>query len=215
MGNMAIDLTPASVIQMLGELAETDGRLVVRTRSGSYAVRRALSCLIEPVAGDRVLVAFESEESVFVLAVLERASAAPSRVVFDGDAELYAPSGRLEIGARDGISIASPEAVEMTSNRLRVNAVEAQLTLERASYAGAVLSSCVDSVKLAANTLDAVIDRWTQRVRQSLRRVEELDQVKAGQIDHSAQDTLSLHGNNTMLTANQLVRVDGKQIHVG
>ena len=215
MGNMAIDLTPATVIQAFGELADADGQLVVRTRGATYPARRALSCLIEPVAGDRVLVALDGEDSVFVLAVLERASAAPSRIVFGADAELYAPLGRIEIGARDGISLASPQALELTSKQLRVNAVDADISVEWASYAGAVLSTCVDTLKLVATSFDAVLDRWTQRVRQSLRRVEELDQIKAGQIDHCARDTLALHGNNTLVTANELVRVDGKQIHVG
>lgn len=215
MGNMAIDLRQATAIQEFGDLEGAEGGLRVRTRSGTYPVKRAVSCLIEPVAGDRVLVAHDGDDPVFVLAVLERASAAPSRVVFGADAEFFAPRGRIEIGARDGIRIASPQSVELTSHQLRVNAADAQLTLERTSFAGTVLNTCVDTVKLVATSLDAVLDRWTQRVRQSLRRVDELDQLKAGQIDHAARDTLALHGKNTLVTANQLVKVDGEQIHVG
>lgn len=215
MGNMAIDLRPATAIQEFGDLEGAPGGLCVRTYSGTYAVKRALSCLIEPAAGDRVLVAHDGDASAFVLAVLERTSMAPSRVVFGGDAEFFAPSGRIEIGARDGIRIASPQALDLTANQLRVNAADAQLTLQRTSFAGTVLNSCVDTVKLAATSLDTVLDRWTQRVRQSLRRVDELDQLKAGQIDHAAHDTLALHGRNTLVTANKLVKVDGEQIHVG
>ncbi len=214
MGNMAVDLMPVTAVQEFGELTQTDGRLIVRTKSGAYRARRALSCLIEPLAGDRVLVAFDSPDAVYVLAVLERTSAAPSRVIFDGDAEIYTPAGRLEFGARDGIALASPQVVEVTSNELRVNAVDASLTVEKAAYAGQWLSACVGSIKLVATSLDAVMDRWTQRVRQSLRRVDELEQVKAGQIDYAARDTLALHGNNALMTAKKLVKVDGEQIHL-
>ena len=47
------------------------------------------------------------------------------------------------------------------------------------------------------------------------RTVEELDHVRAEQIDYAAKKTMSLHGDNAIVTANELVKVDGEQIHVG
>jgi len=215
MGNLAIHLTPLTASQEFGELTQTDGGLMACTPSGTYQLRRAVSCMIEPVAGDRVLVAPDGAGNAYVLAVLERASALPVRVVFEGDAEFVAPLGRISLAARDGIGLTSTHSIDLTSQDLRVQAVDAQFTLERSTFAGACLSACVDTIKLAATSFDAMMDRWTQRVRQSLRRVEELDQLKAGQIDHAARDTLALHGNNALVTAKKLVRVDGEQIHIG
>jgi Protein of unknown function (DUF3540) len=52
-------------------------------------------------------------------------------------------------------------------------------------------------------------------VPRSLRTVEAMDQLRAGQIDHVAQGTLNLHGENAVVTAEELVKLDGEQIHVG
>ena len=50
-------------------------------------------------------------------------------------------------------------------------------------------------------------------MKRSYRAVEETDQLRAGQIDYVAKETLSLHGENALLTAEELVKVDGEQIH--
>jgi len=57
--------------------------------------------------------------------------------------------------------------------------------------------------------------RFSQRVKNAYRRVEGMDQLRAQHIDHAADKTMSLRGENTLMTAKQLVKVDGEQIHMG
>jgi hypothetical protein len=45
--------------------------------------------------------------------------------------------------------------------------------------------------------------------------VAETDHVSAGQIDYEAESTLSLHSKYTLMTAEELVKVDADQIHMG
>ncbi len=215
MGNMAIPLAASTVVQHSGVVERVDGRLVVSTVAGRHEAQRAVSCLVEPEPGDRVLVTLDAAGRCYVLAILEREAGVPQRVMLAGDTEFCAPAGRIGFAARDGLSLSSPQSIEITSNALQINANEGQFVVDRATYTGSLLRGCVASIKLAATSLDMVLDRFTQHVRQSLRRVDELEQLRARQIDHQAQDTLSLHGNNTMVTAGNLVKVDGKQIHVG
>lgn len=215
MGNLAIDLTPAATLQECGDVEATDAGLAVRTRSGLWRARRASSCLLEPMPGDRVLVAHDDAGVVYVLAILARDGSAAHTVVFPGDAQIIAPLGRIGVSARDGVELASPQSVSVVSASLAVQATEASVTIERAEYTGSWLNTCVQRIKLVATSLDAVMDRWTQQVRQSLRRVDELEQVKAGQIDYAARDTLALHGSNALVTAKKLVKVDSEQIHIG
>lgn len=215
MGNLAIDLTPAATLQECGDVETTDAVLTVRTRSGIWRARRASSCLLEPMPGDRVLVAHDDGDVVYVLAILSRDGAAAHTVVFPGDAQIIAPLGRIGVSARDGVELASPQSVSVVSATLAVQATEASVTIERAEYTGSWLNTCVRRIKLVATSLDAVMDRWTQQVRQSLRRVDELEQVKAGQIDYAARDTFALHGSNALVTAKKLVKVDSEQIHIG
>jgi Protein of unknown function (DUF3540) len=60
-----------------------------------------------------------------------------------------------------------------------------------------------------------VLERCHQRVARSYREVEETDQVKAGQIDYTADTSLQLHAKYALVTADQLVKMDAEQIHIG
>ena len=47
------------------------------------------------------------------------------------------------------------------------------------------------------------------------RVVEECDYLRSGEVDYRADKNMSLRGDNTMVTAKELVKVDGGQIHLG
>jgi hypothetical protein len=73
----------------------------------------------------------------------------------------------------------------------------------------------IDKLKLFAEHVDSVAERVAARVRRSYRTVEECDQVRAERIDYVAKGTMTLHAENALLTAEELVKLDGEQIHVG
>jgi hypothetical protein len=52
-------------------------------------------------------------------------------------------------------------------------------------------------------------------VKRSYRFVEEADQVKAQRIDYAAEKSVCLRGENALVVAEELVKVDGGQIHLG
>lgn len=73
----------------------------------------------------------------------------------------------------------------------------------------------VERVDAVFGKVEAVIERVLQRVKRSYRFVEETEQVRAGCIDIAAQSTMSLHAENAMVTADNLVKVDAEQIQLG
>jgi hypothetical protein len=175
----------------------------VRARSGHgvhvaadtgpvFVARRALSCLVEPEPGDRVLVARSGGVAdAYVLAVLERAGDAPVSLVSPRDTELRS-AGTLSIVAPATI-IATP-TFSLHSAVAKVHATRVTAVL------GAV---------------DALLDRIVLRAKQAFRVVEGVDHLRAGQVDYEAKGTLSLHAENTTMTAEGLVKVDGEQIQLG
>jgi hypothetical protein len=66
-----------------------------------------------------------------------------------------------------------------------------------------------------ASTLDSFFERLSLHARSSLRTVEELDQVKARHIDYAASGDAHLRGENALVSAHDLVKVNGEQVHVG
>ena len=63
--------------------------------------------------------------------------------------------------------------------------------------------------------MDSVTERWTQKTKRSYRFVEEMDITRAQEIDTRASGTLSMRGKNAITTAEELVKMDGRQIHLG
>jgi hypothetical protein len=174
--------------------AKAGARMHVAADTGAvFQARRALSCLVEPEPGDRVLVARAPHgvADAYVLAVLEREGDAPVSLVSPRDTELRS-AGTLSIVA-PATMIATP-TFSLHSAVARLHATRATAVL------GAV---------------DAILDRLMLRAKQAFRVVEEVDHLRAGQVDYEARGTLSLHSENTTLTAEGLVKVDGEQIQLG
>ena len=215
MKNVAENLQANEAIQEVGKVIAIDGRsLTVRTASGDYAARRAVSCLVDPALDDLVLLSTAGNGRSWLLAVLERDDGS---VVLsaEGDMTLRQKRGRVAIAAQDGVSIASGKDVSVVSGSVDINAVDGNVVFQKLSYLGRVVRSEVEKVKTIASTFDSVLERFSQRVKRSYRVVEEIDQTRAERIDMTAKKNMSLRGHNTLMTAEQLVKVDGEQIHLG
>jgi len=200
-----------------GVVTRCDGaKLVVRTRADLVTAERAVSCLVEPDVGDRVLLARDDEGATFVLAVLRRNTPdATTRLSLEGDVALTVESGSLEVSARDGVTIASPGEVALVAGELRAAASRARTALGELVHVGASVLGQVDTVKLVGQALDVVVERSIARAKRAFRFVEESETVRAGELDHRAEGLASLRGAHALVTAEKLVKIDGGQIHVG
>ncbi|MSP25286.1 MAG: DUF3540 domain-containing protein [Myxococcales bacterium] len=229
MNNLARELDHA-VTQEFGTVLRVGGdEVFVRAGSGDHRARRAASCLVCPSEGDLVLLATNAQGHGFVLAVLERDQAEPTRLVVDGDMQLaptgkltlaaggdmqLAPTGKLTLAA-GGVELVAREALKVLAGSVELKAIAGNVVLERISLIGRYLESDFERVKSFAKSCDSVLERFSQRVKRSYRTIEESDHVRAGQIDYVARRTMNLHGENAVVTAAELVKVDGAQIHVG
>ena len=200
----AIAFPPATegVFQTIGHLvaAEEHG-WTVRTDEGSFQARRATSCLLQPQIGDKVLLVGEPLGELYVLAVLERQEGVSHCLSTDGDLKIELQKGRFTVAASEGVDLVSAREVSLLSKRIEARASEGLFSIGK--------------VRAMGNALDAVYERLSQTVQVAFRKVHKLDRLQAGQIDYSADGMARVHGENTVLTADGLVKADGKQIHIG
>jgi hypothetical protein len=217
MNNLARKLDNDALSHEMGRVLgpREGGLFTVRTEAGDYRAKRATSCLLEPELGDTVALLTTQAGVCYVIAVLEREAGATGRIVADGDLEIQLPAGQFTVAAQEGVSLLAARDVAIVAGALRVNAREGNLVLERLSLLGSFATAELEKIKVVAGSLDQVLDRFSQRVKRSFRKVEELDQVKAEHIDYTARSSMSLHAQNAVVTAEELVKVDGEQIHVG
>jgi len=207
----------SEVVQGLGTVQRAmDGAFVVELETREVLARRAKSCLLQPVPGDLVLVAtVNHDEAAYVLAVLDREEGAPQSIVADGDLEIHLPRGALAITATEGVELTSAKEVSVVSGAVSVRAVDGNVAFERFSFLSKLLRADTGKAKIFAETLDSVLERLSQRVKRSYRTVEECDHLRAESIDYAAKGTMSLHGKNALVTAQNLAKVEGDQIHLG
>jgi len=189
-----------------GRVVEQDGELHGVMPDGRAAVwaRKADGCLLAPEVGDVVLVAEGGKEGPFVLSVLMK-DGTESRLVLKGEVEVQAESLILNAGRRVGL-----EAPEIAFSGVRGEA--------RFLTFAFLVSACkaeIHKVTTVIQSLDSVTDRLTQRIRNSFRWVENLEQVHAGRIRSIVKQRFFIKARHVSVHAEEEVSMDGRKVHLG
>lgn len=214
MENVARKLDVRAVHQEFAEVVSAGDLLELETSSGRLTARRAASCLLVPCVGDRVLCAVETRGDAFVLAVLERADETRATLEVEGAVTLRSTE-KLSLVGEKGVDVVGGTAVRIASVRVDVNSVETRIASHAVEILGDVVKAELGRAKIVAKSIDGLVERMSQRVKRSFRWVEEIDQVKAKHIDYAAENVAHIRGETTVVTAKDLVKVNGEQIHVG
>jgi len=207
----------AGIVERIGALGAQvhgGGPVAVRLSTGTYGATRAKSCLVGPEIGDKVLCAIEAE-GVFVIAVLAGREGAVTTIAAEGDLHLQARGGNVSVCGSEGVDISSGGAIGIAGAEVHVRAKKGTVAVEELGYFGRLVQAEVAKVALVAQEVDSVMTRLSQRAKRVFRFVEEIDQTRAGTIDLRAQSLLGLRGENAVISARVLAKIDGEQIHIG
>ncbi|WP_437476169.1 DUF3540 domain-containing protein [Sorangium sp. So ce1014] len=196
-----------------GVVRGTASGLLVELGGGPTLARRAKSCLVAPDAGDRVLCAADGDQ-VFVLAVLEGEAGATTRIVAEGDLKVQA-TGRLGLCAGDQIEIAAAREVGLFTGKLQIRAQAAAAAIEELGLVGRSLEAHLQQAVVVAERMEVRADRLVQRAKKAFRFIEALDQVRAGIFDLRAEGLAAVRGENTIVAARTLAKLDGEQVKIG
>ena len=190
------------------------GTFTVAVESGVVTTKRSFSCLVEPLPGDTVLVS-RAASDCYILAILERHGDQHACLAFEGDADLRLRQGRLRVAAQEGIDLVTAKDTALVSPELSINSVQAEVNIQHLSFFGTFLQGQIERIKLIGQACDSIFERVSQRVKRSYRWVEELEQLKAGQLNYLVKKLMSLRGKYSVLTAEEDVRIDGDKILMG
>jgi len=188
----------------------------VTTEDGAHTrANAAASCLLQPRPADRVLL-FRTEQQSWILAILERSESQAENVIeTDGPLTVGSRTGSLSLAAGTRIAMTGRSGIEMKSPSVGVRTGLLNLVARRADWLAGQVEGKFDSLQLVGNLVQSVVDLVRQKTRSSYREVESFDQLRSGQIDYRADHTMSLKGRNIVEKADDLARIDGRQIHIG
>lgn len=158
------------------------------------------SCLLQPLAGDEVLVYLDHTiKEYFVLAVLKRAAHNPRLYSLSEDVNLVTHNGHLHIAAN---------AIELT-------AAQGKFNIDRFEGVYKDKSEKADTITTVANLVRHQIDRVISRIRNSFRLIEGLDRTQAVNIQQTAEHQILLRSDFTKLSSEHVVKVEARKIDLG
>jgi len=161
----------------------------------------AVSCILEPVAGDQVLVHLDGlDQPAFVIAVLVRTK----------------PACETSYRLSDTVSfVADKNQLKINAPSFGISAVQAKLEIDQLQGIYKEVTQAAESVSLVAGEATHKVGRFIARLRDSFRFIEGLDRTQAGNIDQSAQYQISLDADITKVNAQHVVKVQAKKIDLG
>ena len=80
---------------------------------------------------------------------------------------------------------------------------------------GSRSSPTLPRLRVVGDLLETIAEHVLLRTRRSSRFVAETDQSRSGSVDTRAETSLHLHARAAFVSAQDLVRVDADQIHMG
>ncbi len=191
-----------------------DGMIQVDHPEGPVA-RRALSCLIEPQAGDLVLLALDpADGQAHILAILERPGSQDADLALPGGGAIRTRDGEVRIGARS-LQLDGREGLALTTGRLDVAAVSASTTVKHWQGWFDTLEAYAVSIEYSAKTLSARLGRLLSRSLESFRSVEGLDETRVGRSRTRVRDDHRLEASHITARADGFVKIDGQKIDLG
>jgi len=199
-----------------GSVSALDGdSCIVRLGWREIKASRAISCLVDPKVGDKVAV-YTDDDTNYIVHVLSRPDDAAARTITLGkDATLVTVAGEVSLIAGKGINAMTPGHFNLVSGELMLTAREANSNFsswtsrcEKAEFDSA-------SLKIESVSLEMRAERLSQRVLYSFRWIQELDQLKAGQMFYDVKNVLAMRGKHSVITAEEELKLDGERIHMG
>jgi hypothetical protein len=186
---------------------------MVEDRGQQLEVRRAASCLLEPVVGDLVWIVVEGERG-YVLAVLERSADVPATIRIDSDAALRI-DGRLEIHAAADLKLRSDRQVGIAGDEIQVEARLGRVFVRECTAVLRSLLTHATSSTLVAKLVETLADRVSTSSKTSYRSVAEIDQLHAGIIDHQAVEAARIAADKVIINGGEIAKIEAGQIHLG
>lgn len=183
--------------------------------TGLYRAGRAFSCFVEPMQGDIVLFSIDAQRQCHILSILERPGNDAASLVFPGDVTLSANQGQLNLNARQGVAISADENISMASEEYTLLAKKGMVSVDQLNAIGTSLVSKIRNVRTIADTLETIAGHLVQKLRNSFRQVECVDQSQSRDRISTVKNLYSMRSKQAAILAEKDIKMDAERIHMG
>jgi hypothetical protein len=168
--------------------------------------RAAYSCLVRPVAADRVLVS-AGPQGAFILAVLERLISDEASLALPQGGTLKIEADSLKLAARRELAVDAP-SVNLRGGRVTIFS-------ETLTLIGKVASWIAGQMRISADTQETVADIISTRAVERSANVANADVLQAGTLVQKVDSLAATTADTAVIATKEDLRFDGKRVSVG
>lgn len=207
---------PDSQIQILsGTIQSIDERgYKIESYAGDYTATRAFSCMVEPQMADTVLFSLNAREC-HILSITERPDSNATTLTFPGDVNFKTSQGQLNIQGQHGVNIVSEKTINLVSEEVSLTAKKALFCIDNLTAIGSTLVSKISHVQTIAHTVETVAEHLLQKLKNSFRQIEGVDQSKVGDAIYTVKNLYSMRSKQAAILAKKDIKIDAERIHMG
>ncbi|MBF0220059.1 MAG: DUF3540 domain-containing protein [Gammaproteobacteria bacterium] len=174
----------------------------------------AVSCLVQPRCGDKVVVWREANAS-YIVQILQRASDGSDAVEIrcSSDISLQA-MGNIHWNSLQTLS-SHAQQQSHHADTLMTHARHSHHYHENLNMTANTTQFSSNTVQLQSENITLVAKRLLQSLEESIRSVSGLDSHTSGTFLQRVKQIFSLEGDRLLLQAKKDVKIDGDKIHMG
>jgi hypothetical protein len=187
---------------------------MVLSERGVFRANTVYSCLVQPIPGDKVLIANIADEH-YILAIIERPDTNNMTLSFPGDVDFETMSGALKLTSGKQMSLTSAKKIQYTSTEIGINTASMKVQANECSVIGDKALSQWREVNSFSSVMNLVTEHLTQRIKNSFKTVDGLEQQSSLNFLQTIGKTLSIRSRDAVITARKDVKIDGERIHMG
>ena len=187
---------------------------LVESDSGKIISKKAVACLIEPEAGDRVLFYTDQQRHCYILSVLERTTEKPATMIFTQGVNIQTSTGGVNI-VSDEVNVAVAGGMNFSGITMTLNALKGKIMIDNAEIVGTTMRAQLQKVQFVASRIQTISTTVIQKAQKVIRYVQELDRSRVGRLDYRSENTLSLKGKRTRIEAEKNVSLQGDKVLIG
>lgn len=195
-------------------LSKEKGSWVVEMDGSETLCRQAVSCLVLPAIDDKALIALTGTEA-WILAILERSQGRSVELDVGRDMSVGSEDSSLTLSSGKDLTMHCDGDMRLSARTTRLESGKVDVVSPVFGFLGDALEATFQKVSFIAQGLDSCFGSVRTRMRSSFREIEGVDQVRSKEIDYRADRNMTLRAENFFGKAKRLLRMDGKQIHMG
>ena len=163
------------------------------------------------------LVLFSTDERLrgHILSILVRHKTKGTCLDFPADVTVKAGQGQLHMNASQGLSLSTQQEMDLLAEKVSVNAEKGLLNIKILNVIGSTLVSRINNVQVFVRSLETVAEHWLQKVKNSFRQIEGVDQLKTKDSLHTIENLYSMRSKQAAILAKKDIKMDAERIHMG